>query len=272
MLIGAGLNGISAGEIAVAEGVPHNTMSTHLAALARAGLVRSRRESRSVYYAVNLEGTQALLAYLVSNCCSAHPEICAPLLEIAELAGCRHAGAAPLAERAPERAFNVLFLCTANSARSIMAEVILNEIGKGRFFGYSAGSKPAAKPMAEVIERLRNLGHNVSGVRSKSWDEFLEPDSPRMDFVVALCDVLQERACPEFGRAALSASWPLPDPAKFGGNPAERATMLNELYASVRRRLEIFTSLPFANIDRKALKLRLGEIGGGRVAALQEGI
>lgn len=268
MLMGSGINGISAGEIAAAEDVPHNTMSTHLAALTRAGLVRSRKESRSVYYAVDLEGTRALLSFLVSNCCGEHPQLCAPLLEIAELAACKHADAVPLADHAGERSFNVLFLCTANSARSIMAEVILNDIGRGRFFAYSAGSKPAGKPMSEALDRLRTLGHNVSNVRSKSWNEFTEADSPRMDFVIALCDVLQGQTCPEFGRTTVSAAWPLPDPAKFGGNPAERATMFNELYSSIRRRLEIFTSLPFAGLDKKSLKARLGELGGGRVAAL----
>jgi len=269
ILMGVGAAGISAGEIAEIEGVPHNTMSTHLAALARAGLVRSRRESRSVFYAINLEGTRALLSFLVSNCCAEHPEVCAPLLEIAELAASKHPDAIPLNEPGAERPLNVLFLCTANSARSIMAEVILNDIGRGRFFAYSAGSKPAAKPMPEAIERLRSLGHNVSKARSKSWDEFSAPDSPRMDFVIALCDVLHGQACPEFGRTTVSASWPLPDPAKFSGSAVERATLFNEIYSSIRRRLEIFTSLPFSGLNKKALRARLNELGGGRVAALE---
>ncbi|MFZ1988340.1 MAG: arsenate reductase ArsC, partial [Alphaproteobacteria bacterium] len=213
----------------------------------------------------------SLLSFLVSDCCSEHPEICGPLLEIAELAACKHPNAVPLAEPTAERTFNVLFLCTANSARSIMAEIVLNEIGRGRFVAYSAGSRPAGKPMPEAIERMRSLGHNVASARSKSWDEFLAPNAPRMDFVIALCDVLQGQSCPEFGRTAVSASWPLPDPAKFTGNPAERATMFNELYSSIRRRLEILTSLPLSGLDRKALKARLGELGGGRVAALQGG-
>ncbi len=269
MLVGAGRSGVAAGEIAESEGVPHNTMSTHLAILARAGLMRFRRESRSVIYAVDLEGTQALFSYLLSDCCAGHPEVCAPLVDLAEQMSGDVRRWAPLAHG--DRVFSVLFLCTANSARSIMAEVLLNDVGRDRFRAYSAGSHPAAKPMPAAIERLKSLGHDVSGARSKSWDEFLAPGAPRMDFVIALCDVLRGRACPEFGRAAVSASWSLPDPAKFSGSAAERATMFNELYASLRRRIEIFASLPLASLDRRMLKVRLGEIGGGRTAALEKG-
>jgi arsenate reductase len=164
--------------------------------------------------------------------------------------------------------FNVLFLCTRNSARSMMAEAILEKVGQGRFRAYSAGSDPAPEPMPEVIERLRTLGHDVSRLRCKSWNEFCGPDAPRMDFIIALCDVAQGQSCPEFEGTALTADWPLPDPAAFTGSPVERALLLNELYGSLRRRIEIFTSLPFAALDRIALKARLDEIGGGPVAAL----
>lgn len=158
-------------------------------------------------------------------------------------------------------AFNVLFLCTQNSARSIIAESLLEKIGGGRFNAYSAGSHPAARPMPEVIERLKTLGHDVSRLRSKSWDEFTGPSAPRMDFVIALCDTLEGQVCPDFGDRMLTAAWPLPDPAKFTGSSTERVTLLNELYAMVRRRLEAFTNLPFATLDRMALKARLDEIG-----------
>jgi arsenate reductase len=268
-LVQAGRAGLTAGAIAEREGVPHNTMSTHLAILSRAGLVRFRRESRSVIYAVDLEGARALFFYLLSDCCGGHPEFCAPLVEIAEQALGDATHRAPLAEGG--RVFNVLFLCTANSARSIMAEVLLNELGHGRFRAFSAGSRPAARPMQAALDRLKSLGHDVAGVRSKSWDEFLTADAPRIDFVIALCDVLDGRACPEFGRNAISASWALPDPAKFSGSAAERATMFNELYASLRRRIEIFASLPLDSLDRRALRTRLGRIGGGRTAALEKG-
>jgi arsenate reductase len=158
-------------------------------------------------------------------------------------------------------AFNVLFLCTHNSARSIMAEAILDTIAKGRFHAYSAGSEPARRPMPEVIEKLRALGHDVSRLRSKSWDEFTGPDAPRMDFVLTLCDTLDGQVCPEFGGQLITAAWPFPDPQKFKGSEVERATNLNALYGMIRRRLELFISLPFATLDRMALKKRLDELG-----------
>ncbi len=158
-------------------------------------------------------------------------------------------------------AFNVLFLCTHNSARSLMAEAILGQVGKGRFNAYSAGSDPAGQPMPEVLAKLRVLGHPVDGLRCKSWDEFTGPDAPRMDFVITLCDILQGQHCPDFGERPVTGAWPLPDPAKFMGSEIERATMINELYGMIRRRLEIFVNLPYASLDRMALKKRLDEIG-----------
>ena len=158
-------------------------------------------------------------------------------------------------------AFNVLFLCTHNSARSLMAEAILRQIGRGKFNAYSAGSDPAAAPMAAVIDKLVALGHDVSALRCKSWNDFTRPDSPRMDFVITLCDTLQGQQCPDFGDRIVTAAWPLPDPAKFDGSPAERATMVNELYGMIRRRLEIFINLPYASLDRMALKKRLDQLG-----------
>jgi arsenate reductase len=164
-------------------------------------------------------------------------------------------------------AFNVLFLCTHNSARSIIAEAILWKIAGNRFKAYSAGSAPIAAPLPEVIERLRAVGHDVSGLRCKSWNEFTGPMAPRMDFVITLCDTLDDgQACPDFGKVAVTGAWPLPDPAKFTGSTVERAAMLNELYASLRRRIEIFAALPFASLDRMAIKARLDEIGGGGLA------
>ena len=162
-------------------------------------------------------------------------------------------------------AFNVLFLCTHNSARSIMAEAILEKHGGGRFRAYSAGSKPVAEPNAEVMEKLRVLGHDTGKLRSKSWNEFTGPSAPHLDFIITLCDTPEGQECPEFGGVSVTAAWPLPDPAKFTGSPIERAALLNELYTSLRRRLEIFAALPFASLDRMALKARLDELADGSV-------
>ena len=138
---------------------------------------------------------------------------------------------------------------------------MLEKIGRSRFRAYSAGSEPARAPVPEVIDRLKALGHDVSRLRSKSWDEFKGPDAPRMDFVIALCDAPNGQFCPDLGAQFVTGAWPLPDPAQFTGSPAERTTLLNELYAMIRRRIEIFTSLPFDSLSRMAVKARLDEIG-----------
>lgn len=255
-LMARGASGMPAGEIAQALAVPPSTLSFHLAALERAGLVRATRHGRQIVYAVRFAGMRALLAFLTETCCGGRPELCGDLARLLP-----DLPVDPKQESRMTPAFNVLFLCTANSARSIMAEAILDKVGAGRFNAWSAGSAPAAQPLAEVIETLRLLGHDVSQLRSKSWDEFTGPDAPRMDFIIALCDTLHGQVCPDFGTRAVTGSWPLPDPAKFTGSPAERRTLMNELYASLRRRIEIFTSLPFAALDRIAVKRRLDEIG-----------
>jgi arsenate reductase len=142
-----------------------------------------------------------------------------------------------------------------------MAEALLEKIGRGQFHAYSAGADPAPEPLPEVIARLKELGHDTSQLRCKSWNEFKGPDAPRMDFIIALCDVPHGQFCPDLAGQYVTAAWPLPDPAAFNGSTAERTTLLNELYAMIRRRIEIFTSLPFRSLDRMALKARLDEIG-----------
>ena len=255
LLIAEGPNGLPAGEIAARLGVPSSTLSFHLNALERVALLRGTRRGRSILYAVRLATLRGLLGFLTETCCAGRPEMCGDLARLLP--------DPPTDEDdAMAPAFNVLFLCTRNSARSIMAEALLNQLGRGRFQAWSAGSDPAPAPSPQVISKLAALGHDVSGLRSKSWDEFTGPSAPRMDFVIALCDTLQGQVCPDFGDKAVTGAWPLPDPAKFTGSPAERQTLLNELYASLLRRIEIFISLPFATLDRMAAKARLDEIGG----------
>jgi arsenate reductase len=252
-LLAAGPNGLAAGEIAARLGVAASTLSFHLRALDQAGLIAPTRRGRSLVYAAQVEPLRRLLAFLTDACCGGDPALCGDLARFA--AGVQ--GGPPL----PEPAFTVLFLCTRNSARSIMAEAILSRAGAGRFRALSAGSQPAPEgPMPEVLAQLKALGHEVSGLRSKSWDEFVGPDAPRVDVVIALCDTLAGQACPDFGETLVTAAWPLPDPAKFAGSVAERATLLNELYASLKRRIGIFASLPVASLDRMALQARLDEL------------
>jgi len=257
LLIAEGATGLPAGEIATRLAVPNSTLSFHLAALERAGLTLSTRQGRQIVHAARLIGLRQLLGFLTETCCAGHPELCGDIARLFPPLPDEDKGMTP--------AFNVLFLCTHNSARSIMAEAILRKLGGGRFQAYSAGSDPIAAPHPEVVERLRAFGHDVTGLRSKSWNEFTGPSAPRMDFVITLCDTLDGQICPDFGQMPVTGAWPLPDPAKFSGNAAERATLLNELYASLRRRIEIFTALPFAALDRIAIKARLDDLGGGAV-------
>lgn len=254
-LLAAFPGSLAAGELARACDTPHNTMSTHLGVLMRAGLVEVERNGRTMNYRADVTAFRRLLAFLTDDCCGGRPELCG------DIANPIPKASPPANEDVVAPAFNVLFLCTRNSARSILAEAILSRIGEGRFNAYSAGSEPADEPMPQVIERLRALGHDVSRLRSKSWNEFTGPNAPRMDFVIALCDSPQGQVCPDLGEKFVNAAWPLPDPADFRGSAIERTTLLNELYAMVRRRIEIFTSLPFASLDRLALKKRLDEIG-----------
>lgn len=244
---------MAAGEVAALLRVPASTLSFHFAALEQAGLVRSTRQGRHIIYAVRFAGLRALLSYLTETCCGGRPELCGDLArllpdDIEE-------------DKSMEPAFNVLFICTRNSARSIMAEAILERIGRGRFNAYSAGSHPASEPMPEVIGRLSAMGHDVSRLRSKSWNEFTKPDAPRMDFVLTLCDPAEGESCPDLGERPITAVWPFPDPAKFSGTEVERTALLNQLYGMIRRRLEAFASLPFGTLERIALKARLDELG-----------
>ncbi len=259
-LLGAGPNGIAAGEMAARLGVPSSTLSFHLRALDQAGLVAATRQGRNLIYAAQVDRLRAVLAFLADGCCDGDPARCGDLHRILE----PHKETA----RMTPATFNVLFLCTRNSARSIMAEAILNDIGAGRFRAFSAGSDPLPTgPLPGVLAQLKGLGHDVSGLRSKSWDAFTGPDAPRMDFVIALCDVLNVQACPDFEGTHVTAAWPLPDPAKFSGSDTERATLMNELYAALHRRLGIFTSLPFGTLDRMALKARIDELAQPLAAA-----
>ena len=254
-LLKAGPSGLAPGELAARLGLPASTLSFHLRALEGAGLIAATRVGRSLIYAAQMLRLRSLLALLAEACCTGQPGLRGGLDRLI--------GSIPGETDAvqPPPAFNVLFLCTRNSARSIMAEAILAKVAPGRFAAHSAGSAPAPEgPLPEVLSQLKALGHDVSGLRSKSWEEFTGPGAPSMDFVVALCDTLSGQACPDFGRTLVTAAWPLPDPAKFAGSTAERATLLNELYAGLRRRIEIFASLPIASLDRMALKARVDEL------------
>ena len=253
LLASRGASGMAAGEVASALGQAPSTLSFHLSALEQAGLVQSTRQGRHVIYAVRFSGLRALFSFLTETCCGGRPELCGDLARLLP--------DIPEERKTMEPAFNVLFICTRNSARSILAEAILEKFGRGRFTAYSAGTDPARAPMPEVLDRLKALGHDTSQFRSKSWREFTGASAPRVDFVLTLCDVPEGEACPDLGARPITAAWPFPDPAKFRGSAIEKTALLNELYGMIRRRLEAFISLPFDTLDGMALKRRLDDLG-----------
>lgn len=255
-LSSAGAEGSSAGELAAALGLPASTLSFHLASLEQAGLIEGRRRGRQMIYAPRPAGLRALLAFAAQACLTDGHAIGE---QIAQLPAEAFGAPPPAAIR------DVLFLCHHNSARSILAEAILRQVGAGRFRAYSAGPHPASRPLPQVVDLLATLGHDVACLRSKSWDEFAEArGGPPVDFVLTLCDLPDDMAAPPFAGDAVRAAWPLPDPARFDGTAVERRALLNELYGSIRRRLLAFCQLPFATLDRMAIRSRLAAIGEAR--------
>lgn len=157
--------------------------------------------------------------------------------------------------------FNVLFLCTGNSARSILAEACLNREGRGRFTAYSAGSHPKGEVHPMAIDLLKRANHDVSGLRSKSWDEFAAPGAPQMDFVFTVCDSAAAESCPVWPGQPMTAHWGVPDPAAVEGTNTEKALAFADTYRMLNNRISIFVNLPIASLDRLALQKRISDIG-----------
>ncbi len=164
-------------------------------------------------------------------------------------------------EQAPEWLYNVLFLCTGNSARSILGEVILNKIGAGKFTAYSAGSQPKGQVHPTALALLGRLGYPTAGLRSKSWDEFAAEGAPRMDFVFTVCDNAANEVCPVWPGQPVTAHWGVPDPATALGTDTKVIAAFRDVYDVLKRRIELFTCLRVRTLDRISLRNRLREIG-----------
>ena len=160
-----------------------------------------------------------------------------------------------------ERPYNVLFLCTGNSARSVLAEAILNKMGAGKFMAYSAGSQPKGQIHPRTIELLDNLGYDTKAYRSKSWLEFTEWNAPQFDFIFTVCDSASKETCPIWPGKPASAHWGIPDPAEVTGTEAEIALAFKDAYRMLARRIELFLALPLRSLDRMTVQARLSEIG-----------
>lgn len=245
-------HGLAAGDIGRLLAVAHNTLSAHLAALEQVGLLASRREGRHIIFAAKPGSADALLAFLTEACCTQGPVACPP--DAVTVPARRE----PVASARPLR---VLVVCTGNSARSIMAEAILNREGLGRIEAFSAGSRPQEAPHPAALGLLKDLGYDVSAMRSKSWDEFLGIEAPELDLVITVCDSAAEAQCPVFPGAPLRAHWGLDDPAAAAGPAAAQRAAFLQSYRQLTARVTAFVNLPFEQMAAGELAPVLAAIG-----------
>lgn len=238
--------GVRPTEIAAALGMKPNTLSHHLADLAASGLVEVSRQGRSRHYRAALDATEALVGYLALDVGRARPDLLSPLLQARKAT--------------PGSTFNVLFICSGNSARSIFAEALLRDLGKGRFSAHSAGTRPGSSLNACTLVTLAQNGHSLDGLHAKHVSEFQHPAAPQMDFVFTVCDTAATEECPPWPGLPLAGHWGLPDPVKAEGTDAEKALVFTRTYDALRRRITAFTDLPFEALDRLALQARIDRI------------
>lgn len=241
--------GVRPTEIAEALGLKQNTLSHHLSDLAAAGLISVSRQGRSLFYAADLDATEGLIGYLALDVGRARPDLLAPILSAyRETAAMR------------DTDFDVLFICTGNSARSIFAEVLLRDLGRGKFQAYSAGIKPNTALNPFALEVLKRNGHDVTGLRAKHVSEFQQPDAIVMDFVFTVCDLSAAEECPPWPGQPITGHWGLPDPVKATGTDAEKALVFAQTYAALRRRIAAFVALPFETLSRITLQTQVDGI------------
>lgn len=236
-------------EIAEALHLKQNTLSHHLSDLATADLVTVERQGRSLYYAANLPRVEALIGYLALDVGRARPDLLPPL------------DTPPREAPMQGQGFNVLFICSGNSARSILAEALLRDLGAGRFQAYSAGTRPGTSLNPFALDVLARNDHGVGEMRSKHISEFQQPGAPTMDFVFTVCDTAAAEECPPWPGQPITGHWGLPDPVKATGTDAEKALVFAQTYAALRRRISAFVSLPFAELNRLSLQARVDAIG-----------
>jgi protein-tyrosine-phosphatase/DNA-binding transcriptional ArsR family regulator len=247
--------GVRPTEIAEALGLKQNTLSHHLADLAASGLVLVERQGRSLYYAADLGTAEDLIGYLALDVGRARPDLLSNLL----------------ADRRDTEAmrdtdFDVLFICSGNSARSIFAEALLRDLGQGKFQAFSAGIRPNTELNPFALDVLRRNGHDVTGLRAKHISEFQQPGAIVMDFVFTVCDTAAAEECPPWPGQPITGHWGLPDPVKATGTEGERALVFAQTYAALRRRIAAFVELPFDSLTRMSLQSHVDAIGATHVA------
>jgi arsenate reductase len=239
-----------AGEIAGVLDLKASTLSTYLSALMQAGLVTQERAGTSLLYTVDMPAVQQTFDYLLLDCCRGRPEFCAPV-------------SVPSQTGHPAmtaRKYNVLFICTGNSARSIFAESILRDRASDRFNVYSAGTRPQSDLNPFAVEVLQSKGHDTAHLRAKNTSEFTGPGAPHMDFVFTVCNQAANEECPAWDGQPISGHWGMPDPVKAEGTDAEKSLAFHQAYGALKRRIEAFTALPIETLDRIALQHAVDKI------------
>lgn len=242
---------VPATEVARALDLKPNTFSTYVSALMQVGLVNQERRGTSLRYSVDIDAARRTIEYLMHDCCRGRPEICAPDPNPATAEDSQYAA----------RKLNVLFVCTGNSARSILAETILRDLAGDRFEGFSAGTSPHSGLNPFALNLLEQKGHDVSALHSKHLSDFQGADAPDFDFVFTVCDQAANEECPAWQGQTISAHWGLPDPVKVEGTDGQKSGAFQQTYSALRHRLTEFTDLPFSTLDRSSLQKAVDDIG-----------
>ncbi|WP_299603567.1 helix-turn-helix domain-containing protein [uncultured Tateyamaria sp.] len=242
---------VPAGEVAQVLGFKPSTTSVYLSALQKAGLIHHTRDGNSLRYAVKLDGARDMVAQLFTDCCNGRPDLCPPAM------------VDPLQRMAPMSDYkhNVLFICTGNSARSILAEAIMRHEAGDRFNVYSAGTKPFSELNPFAVEMLAQKGIETGSLRAKNVSEFQGPDAPHLDFVFTVCDLAANEECAAWEGQPISAHWGLPDPVKAEGTDAEKRLAFQHTFGAMRNRIIAFTALPLDTLSRASLQNEVDDIG-----------
>lgn len=247
---------VPATELARALELKPNTLSTYVGALMQAGLVTQERVGTSLRYAIHMDATRETFDYLLRDCCRGRPDVCS-LLTPFETDGER-----PMTEGK----YNVLFICTGNSARSIFAESIVRKEAGDRFAAFSAGTKPRSELNPFALEVLKQKRHDISVLEAKNVSVFQTEDAPDFDFVFTVCNQAANEECPAWSGQPVSAHWGMPDPVMVEGSDAEKSLAFHQSYGALLNRIKVFTALPIASLDRMALQRAVDDI-----AAMNEG-
>ena len=242
---------LPAGEIAEVLDLKPSTASVYLSALTQAGLISQRRDKTRLLYAVNLNAARDVVAGLFVDCCRGRADLCPP--HFSDLIR-----SIPLMA---DKKYNVLFVCTGNSARSIFAETILRDMAGDKFTAYSAGTAHRSELNPLAVEMLQSKGHDIAPLRSKNVSEFQHSDAPKMDFVFTVCDRAANEECPTWPGQPVSGHWGMPDPVKADGTLAEKRLAFQQTYGALYNRINAFTALSFDLLDRATLQKRVDEIG-----------